>query len=75
MARYCDHGNELTVSIKCWEFLKQLRNYQLLKKDSAPSYFNCVMTLSNVVPVTNIAFIFKEAEMLVTPTDITVSRP
>jgi hypothetical protein len=68
----CEHANELSVSIKSWEFLEQLRNYQLLK-DSAPSYSTCVMTLSNVVPVTNTTSIFKDDEKLVTPADITVS--
>jgi hypothetical protein len=29
-------GNEPSSSIKCWELLDCLRNYQLLKKDSAP---------------------------------------
>jgi hypothetical protein len=32
----CEHGNEPSGSIKCWEILEQLRNWRLLKKDSAP---------------------------------------
>ena len=32
----CECGNEPTGSIKCGEFLDQLRNGQLLKKDFAP---------------------------------------
>jgi hypothetical protein len=28
--------NEPSVSIKCWEFLEGLHNWQLLKKGSAP---------------------------------------
>jgi hypothetical protein len=31
----CEHGNELSGSIKCWEFLEWLHNWQLLKKGSA----------------------------------------
>jgi hypothetical protein len=29
-------GNESSGSIKCWEFLEWLRNWQLLRKGSAP---------------------------------------
>jgi hypothetical protein len=32
----CEHGNELSGSIKCWEFLEWLRDEWLLKKDSTP---------------------------------------
>jgi hypothetical protein len=32
----CEHGNEPSGCIKCWEFLECLRNWQLLKKGSAP---------------------------------------
>jgi hypothetical protein len=32
----CEHGNELSGSIKCWEVLEGLHNYRLLKKGSAP---------------------------------------
>jgi hypothetical protein len=32
----CEHGNEPLGSTKCREFPDQLRNYRLLKKDSAP---------------------------------------
>jgi hypothetical protein len=36
----CEHGSELSGSIKYWEILEYLRNWRLLKKDSAPlSYF------------------------------------
>jgi hypothetical protein len=31
----CEHGNELSGSINDREFLNQLSDYQLLKKDSA----------------------------------------
>jgi hypothetical protein len=31
----CENGNELSASIKCGEFLDQLRTCQLSKKDSA----------------------------------------
>jgi hypothetical protein len=31
-----EHGNEPLGSIKCWEVLEQLHNFQLLKKGSAP---------------------------------------
>jgi hypothetical protein len=32
----CEHGDEPPGSIKCWEVLEQLYNWQLLKKGSAP---------------------------------------
>jgi hypothetical protein len=32
----CEHGDEPSGSIKCWELLEWLRNWQLLKKVSAP---------------------------------------
>jgi hypothetical protein len=32
----CEHGNETSGSIKCWEVLEWLRNWQLLKTGSAP---------------------------------------
>jgi hypothetical protein len=28
----CEHGNETSVSIKFWEVLEQLHNWQLLKR-------------------------------------------
>jgi hypothetical protein len=31
----CEHGNEPSVSIKCWEVLEWLHNWRLLKKGSA----------------------------------------
>jgi hypothetical protein len=32
----CEHGNEPSGSIKSWEVLEWLHNWQLLKKGSAP---------------------------------------
>jgi hypothetical protein len=32
----CEHCNELSVSVKCWEFLEYLHNWGLLQKGSAP---------------------------------------
>jgi hypothetical protein len=32
----CEHGNEPSGSLKCWEVLDWLHNWQLLKKGSAP---------------------------------------
>jgi hypothetical protein len=32
----CEHGNELSGSLKYWEVLVWLHNWQLLKKGSAP---------------------------------------
>jgi hypothetical protein len=32
----CERGDEPPGSIKCWEVLEQLHNWQLLKKGSAP---------------------------------------
>jgi hypothetical protein len=39
---FCEHGNEPSGSIKYWEFLEWLHNWQLLMKGSAP----CVSELS-----------------------------
>jgi hypothetical protein len=36
VAGSCEHGNEPSGSIKCWEILGQLSNQWLLKKDSVP---------------------------------------
>jgi hypothetical protein len=33
----CVHGNDPSVSIKCWEILKHLHNLRLLKNGSFPS--------------------------------------
>jgi hypothetical protein len=30
---FCEHGHKLSGFIKCGEFLHNLRNYQLFKKD------------------------------------------
>jgi hypothetical protein len=38
-----EQGNEPSGSIKCWEFLEWLHNWQLLKKGSAP----CVSDLTS----------------------------
>jgi hypothetical protein len=32
----CDHGDEPSGSIKCWDVLEWLDNWRLLKKGSAP---------------------------------------
>jgi hypothetical protein len=32
----CEHGNEPSGSIKCWEVLEWLQNWQLLRQGSAP---------------------------------------
>jgi hypothetical protein len=32
----CEHGDKPSGSIKCWEVLEWLQNWQLLKKGSAP---------------------------------------
>jgi hypothetical protein len=32
----CEHGNEPSGSIKCWEILEYLHNWQFLVKDSPP---------------------------------------
>jgi hypothetical protein len=33
---FCEGGNEPSGSIKCWEVLEWLHNWQLLNKGSAP---------------------------------------
>jgi hypothetical protein len=32
----CEHGNEPSGSINCWEVLEYLHNWRLFKKGSAP---------------------------------------
>jgi hypothetical protein len=32
----CEHGDETSGSLKCWEFPEWLDNWQLLRKGSAP---------------------------------------
>jgi hypothetical protein len=32
----CEHGNELSGSIKVWEVLEELHSWRLLEKGSAP---------------------------------------
>jgi hypothetical protein len=32
----CEHGDELSGSIQCWEVLEWLHSWHLLKKGSAP---------------------------------------
>jgi hypothetical protein len=32
----CDHGNEPSGTVKCWETLKYMNDCQLLNKHSAP---------------------------------------
>jgi hypothetical protein len=32
----CEHGDEPSGSIKCWEVLEWLHNWRILKKGSAP---------------------------------------
>jgi hypothetical protein len=39
----CEHGNEPSGSIKCWEVLEWLHNWQLLKKGSALWVSNVVL--------------------------------
>jgi hypothetical protein len=32
----CEHGNESSGTVKCWEILEELSNCWLLNKDSGP---------------------------------------
>jgi len=34
--KFFEHREELLNSVQCGEFVKQLRNYKLLKRDSTP---------------------------------------
>jgi hypothetical protein len=47
----CEHGNEPSGSIKCGEFLDQMRDRQLLEKDSAPWYYLACELASESVSV------------------------
>jgi hypothetical protein len=50
----CDCGNEPSGSIKCGEYLDQLRTGQLLKKDSAPcSKYRLLVMLSSPSQIFN----------------------
>jgi hypothetical protein len=51
--RICDHGSELSGSIKCWEVLEQLNDWWLLKKDSQVSsvgFVHKTLPLVTVLP-------------------------
>jgi hypothetical protein len=50
----CEHGNEPSDSIKCWEILEWLHNWHLLKKGSSPwiMFFFVVVQISD--PYVNI---------------------
>jgi hypothetical protein len=48
----CGHGNEPSGSIKCWEVLKWLHSWRLLKKCSASFVSGCVLFLRRLsIPV------------------------
>jgi len=42
VAGSCDLGNDPSVSIKCREFLEQLRNYSLLEDAAACGWLECI---------------------------------
>jgi len=42
VAGSCDLGNDPSVSIKCREFLEQLRNYSLLEDSAACGCLECI---------------------------------
>jgi hypothetical protein len=44
----CEHGNELSGSIKLWEFLECLSSCWLMKKDSAP-FGELVMVIKQTI--------------------------
>jgi hypothetical protein len=44
---YCENNNEYLGSIKCREFLDQLRNYKLLKDSTAWSLFLSYLVAKN----------------------------
>jgi len=50
VAGCCECGEEPSDSIKCGELLDQLRNCQLLKKDSAPRSY-AISSLGTVTPL------------------------
>jgi hypothetical protein len=45
----CEHGSEPTGSIKCWEVLEWLHNWQLLKKGSSPWVSEWVSTFEHTI--------------------------
>lgn len=45
----CEHTHEGESSIKCREFLDQLRNYQIIKKDPAPMNYLAGKDTGNLV--------------------------
>jgi hypothetical protein len=45
----CEHGNELSGSIKCWEILEQVRKWRLLKTGSAPCRHLAVCMCSHLI--------------------------
>jgi hypothetical protein len=51
VAGCCEHGNEPSGFIKCGEFLDQMRDRQLLEKDSVPWYYLACELASESVSV------------------------
>jgi hypothetical protein len=47
----CDHGNELSRSLKCWEVLEQLHNCRILKKGSTPCSLLCPLVAQTPSPI------------------------
>jgi hypothetical protein len=48
VAMSCEHGNEPSCSIKGGEFIDQLNEYQVFKKDSAPWRVFQIQSLHNI---------------------------
>jgi hypothetical protein len=47
----CEHGNEPSGSVKCWEVLEWLRHWQLLKKISAALTFVSQIPFCTALPL------------------------
>jgi hypothetical protein len=43
----CEHCDETSGSLKCWEFHDQLRNYELIKDSAASEPRCCERTVAN----------------------------
>jgi hypothetical protein len=51
----CEHGNETSGSIKCWEVAEYLHNWRLLKKDSAPWVIIIIIIIIIIIGINTMA--------------------
>jgi hypothetical protein len=65
VAGFCEHGNEPSGSIKGGEFLDQLNEYWLLKKDSAPWCYSSSTFSELIYQLSTVRMMIHEYEAIV----------